>query len=164
MNPLGAKAAGASAEGARKRVYLSPMPEKVEADELRELIDHALAELDSDESRGALLRATGLRVRLEVTDLDLVLRVSASEGAHHVSWAFADGEEDDGAGLGLAMDSETANAYLQGRASLPVAIARGQVRCSGDLETALIYLPALRLLVDPYRSWMSKLHPHLAVA
>jgi hypothetical protein len=141
------------------------MPEKVEAEELRELIDHALAELDSDESRGALLRATGLQVRLEVTDLDLVLRVSASEeGAHHVSWAFANVEEDDGAGLGLAMDSETANAYLQGRASLPVAIARGQVRCSGDLKTVLIYLPALRLLVDPYRSWMTRLHPHLAVA
>jgi SCP-2 sterol transfer family len=141
------------------------MPEKVEADEFRELIDHALAELDSDERRGALLRATGLRVRLEVTDLDLVLRVSASEeGAHHVSWAFAEDEDDVGAGLGLAMDSETANAYLQGRASLPVAIARGQVRCSGDLKTALIYLPALRLLVDPYRSWMTKLHPHLAVA
>jgi SCP-2 sterol transfer family len=141
------------------------MPEKVEADELRELIDHALAELDSDERRGALLRATGLQVRLEVTDLDLVLQVSASEeGAHHVSWAFAKDSEDDGAGLGLAMDSETANAYLQGRASLPVAIARGQVRCSGDLKTALVCLPALRLLVDPYRSWMTRLHPHLAVA
>jgi SCP-2 sterol transfer family len=142
------------------------MESKVEADELRELIDHALVELDSDERRGALLRATGLQVRLEVTDLDLVLRLSASqEGAHHLSWAFAGQEADDAAsGLTLAMNSATANEYLQGEASLPVAIARGQVRCSGDLKTALIYLPALRLLVDPYRSWMTRLHPHLAVA
>jgi hypothetical protein len=140
------------------------MPEKVEAEELRELIDHALAELDSDERRGSLLRATGLQVRLEVTDLDLVLRVSASdEIAHHLSWAFAGAEQDD-AGLTLSMDSATANAYLQGKASLPVAIARGQVRCSGDLKTALIYLPALRLLVDPYRTWVTRLHPHLSVA
>jgi hypothetical protein len=140
------------------------MPEKVEADELRELIDHALAELDSDERRGALLRATGLQVRLEVTDLDLVLRLSASdENAHHLSWAFAGAGQDD-AGLTLSMDSATANAYLQGKASLPVAIARGQVRCSGDLKTALIYLPALRLLVDPYRAWVARLHPHLSVA
>jgi len=139
---------------------------KVEASELRELIDHVLAELDQDERRGSELRATGLRVRLEVTDLDMVLRVRASEeDRHHLSWAFAsDEDESAGAELRLAMDSATANAYLQGRASLPVAIARGQVRCSGDLKTALIYLPALRLLVDPYRSWVTQLHPHLAVA
>ena len=136
------------------------------ANELRELIDHALAELDLDERRGALLRATGLKVRLEVTDLDLVLRVRTSEeGSHHLSWAFAgDAEEGPPAGLALAMDAATANAYLQGSLSLPVAIARGQVSCSGDLKTALVYLPALRMIVDPYRTWVSKLHPHLAVA
>ncbi len=141
------------------------MAESVGADELRELIEHVLAELDVDERRGALLQATGLQVRLEVTDLDMVIRVRASdEGMHHLSWAFASEEEEDSAaGLTLAMDSATANAYLQGRASLPVAIARGQVRCSGDLKTALVYLPALRLLVEPYRSWVTKLHPHLAV-
>ena len=141
------------------------MATRVEASELRELIDHVLAELDQDERRGSALRATGLRVRLAVTDLDLVLRVQASEeDRHHLSWAFAGEDEGDGAGLNLAMNSTTANAYLQGRASIPVAIARGQVRCSGDLRTALIYLPALRLLVDPYRSWVTRLHPHLAVA
>ena len=142
------------------------MAGKVAADELRELIDHALADLDSDERRGALLRASGLKVRLEVTDLDLVLRVrAADDSAHHLSWAFAaDDEADDSPELTLAMNSATANAYLQGRASLPVAIARGQVRCSGDLARALIYLPALKLLVDPYRSWVAELHPHLSLA
>ena len=141
------------------------MERKVGADELRDLIEHVLAELDSDERRGSLLEATGLRVRLEVTDLDMVLRVRTSdEGNHHLSWAFASEDEEDGSvGLTLSMDSATANAYLQGRASLPVAIARGQVRCSGDLKTALVYLPALRLLVEPYRSWVTRLHPHLAV-
>ena len=142
------------------------MESKVAADELRELIDHALDELDSDERRGALLRASGLRVRLEVTDVDLVLRVRPSDDrAHHLSWAFAKTDANEASPeLTLAMDAATANAFLQGRASLPVAIARGQVRCSGDLKTALIYLPALRLLVDPYRTWVEKLHPHLSVA
>jgi hypothetical protein len=141
------------------------MVEEVGAGELRELMEHVLAELDVDERRGSLLQATGLHVRLEVTDLDMVVRVRASdEGMHHLSWAFAsEDEEDSASGLTLAMDSATANAYLQGRASLPVAIARGKVRCSGDLKTALIYLPALRLLVDPYRNWVTRLHPHLAV-
>jgi hypothetical protein len=141
------------------------MVEEVGADELRELMEHVLAELDVDERRGSVLQATGLHVRLEVTDLDMVLRVRASdEGMHHLSWAFASEDlESSASGLTLAMDSATANAYLQGRASLPVAIARGKVRCSGDLKTALIYLPALRLLVDPYRNWVTRLHPHLAV-
>jgi hypothetical protein len=141
------------------------MESEVGAEELRDLIEHVLGELDVDERRGSLLQATGLRVRLEVTDLDMVIRVRASdEGMHHLSWAFASGDGEDGAAeLTLTMDSATANAYLQGRASLPVAIARGQVRCSGDLKTALIYLPALRLLVDPYRNWVTRLHPHLAV-
>ena len=142
------------------------MASQVAASELRELIDHAFADLDLDERRGAILRATGLHVRLEVTDLDLVLRVRASEdGSHHLAWAFAEEDENEEAsGLTLAMDAATANAYLQGEQSLPVGIARGQVRCSGDLGTALTYLPALRLLVDPYRTWVSKLYPHLSVA
>lgn len=142
------------------------MASTVVADELRELIDHALAELDSDERRGALLRASGLKLRLEVTDLDLVLRVrAADDGAHHLSWAFAGADAvAPSPELTLAMDAATANEYFQGHASLPVAIARGQVRCSGDLKTALIYLPALRLLVDPYRTWVEKLYPHLSVA
>jgi hypothetical protein len=142
------------------------MASKVEASDFRELIDHVLAELDEDERRGAFLRASGLQVRLELTDLDMVLRVNASEESiHYLSWAFAsEASKSGGAGLTLSMDSETANAYLQGRVSLPVAIARGKVRCSGDLKTALTYLPALRLLVDPYRNWVTRLHPHLAVA
>lgn len=137
----------------------------VAANELRELIDHALAELDDDARRGALLRATGLRVRLEVTDLDLALFLRASdEGSHHLAWEFAAPESGEESELSLVMDAETANAYLQGQVSLPVAIARGKVRCSGDLRNALIYLPAMRLLVEPYKAWVARLHPHLSIA
>ena len=136
----------------------------VGAGELRELIDHVFSELDVDERRGALLRAARLSVRLDITDLDLSIRVRASEeGAHHLAWAFAEEGEEESDGLNLEMDSATVNAYLQGRESLAVAIARGRVRCSGDLKTALFYLPAMRLFVEPYRSWVTRLHPHLAV-
>ncbi len=134
------------------------------AGELRELIDHVFSELDLDERRGSLLRAARFSVRLEITDLDLSIRVRASEdGAHHLAWAFAeDGEPE--AGLVLEMDSATVNAYLQGSQSLPVAIARGRVRCSGDARTALVCLPAMRLFVEPYRRWVARLHPHLALS
>ena len=43
------------------------------------------------------------------------------------------------------MSAEVANRYLQGRESLAIAIARGQVRCRGESRAALAYLPAARL-------------------
>jgi hypothetical protein len=61
------------------------------------------------------------------------------------------------------MDSATANAYLQGKESLAVAIARGKVRCSGESRVALLYLPALRLVVEPYRRLVRERYPHLAL-
>jgi len=137
---------------------------KVRADELRELIDHVFAELDADERRGSVLQAAGLRVRLEITDLDMVVRVRPSEeGRHHLHWAFVESDEADATSFSLTMDSATANAYLQGHESLAVAIARGRVRCSGDLKHKLVCVPALKLLVDPYRSWVHRLHPHLSL-
>ncbi len=74
---------------------------EVGADELRELIDHVFAELDADELRGSLLQAAGLEVRLEITDLDLVIRVRAAEGRHHLAWGFAEEEEATESGLRL---------------------------------------------------------------
>jgi hypothetical protein len=133
------------------------------AAEMREVLDRALRELDGDERAGPLLRAAGLSIRLEMTDIGLVVRVAASEeGGHHLRWSF-----DDAAGpakLDLRMDSATANAYLQGEESLAIAIARGKVRTSGESRTALAYLPAMRLVVEPYRRLVRERYPHLSVA
>ena len=119
------------------------------ADELREALDHALAELDRDERFGPALRASGLAIRLRLTDVDLSVRVEAcQESEHHLQWSF---DDDAPAKLELAMDSATANAYLQGEESLAIAIARGRVHCRGESRLALFYLPVLKLLCDPYR-------------
>jgi len=140
------------------------MSEVVERNELRDLLDHVLTELDSDERSGSVLRAAGFRLRLDVTDLDLVVRVDASdEGAQHIAWAFEDERDQSPADFSLSMDSATMNAYLQGRESLVVAIAHGRVRWSGGSRTPLVYLPVLRLLAEPYRRWVERLHPHLAL-
>ena len=136
---------------------------KADAEEFREVLDRALRELDGDERAGPLLRAAGLSVRIELTDIDLVLRLrAASEGDHHLSWSFAD--RGSPAKLDLRMDSETANAYLQGKESLAIAIARGRVRCSGESRFALLYLPAMRLVVEPYRRLVREGYPHLALS
>lgn len=132
------------------------------ADEFREVLDRALRDLDGDDRSGPLLRAAGLSLRIELTDLGLVLRIWADQGdEHHLRWTF--GESDDPPKLDLKMDSETANAYLQGQESLAIAIARGKVRCSGESRIALLYLPAMRLVVEPYRRQVRERYPHLAL-
>jgi SCP-2 sterol transfer family len=134
----------------------------LEANEFREVLDRALRELDRDERSGPLLRAAGLSLRIELTDLDLVVRVAASEESdHHLRWSFNEGSGP--AKLVLRMDSETANAYLQGEESLAIAIARGKVRTSGDSRVALLYLPAMRLVVEPYRRSVRERFPHMAL-
>jgi hypothetical protein len=129
--------------------------------EYRELLDEMLSELDADLRAGPLLRATGLRMRLEFPDLPLVLNVAASEDPHHhLRWKFSDPAEWEPK-LSLRMDSKVANAYLQGKESLAIAIARGRVQATGDSRCALLYVPALRLVVPAYRRLVAQAYPHL---
>ena len=133
------------------------------ATEFRELLDEALSELDADEKSGPLLRAAGLRMRFDFPDLGLVLNVAASEEpGHHLRWEFSDAVDWEPK-LNLSMDSQIANAYLQGKESLAIAIARGRVRFNGDTRCALLYVPALRLVVGPYRRLVRQEYPHLLV-
>jgi hypothetical protein len=136
----------------------------VSAEQLRELLDRTLKELDADERLGPLIRATGIRLRLECPDVGLVLNVAASEGPErHLRWAFSD-DVDWEPRLELRMSSEVANAYLQGRESLAVAIARGKVRVRGDSRVAVLYVPTTRLIVEPYKRCVRELHPDLALS
>ena len=133
------------------------------ATEFRELLDESLSELDADEKSGPLLRAAGLRMRFDFPDLGLVLNVAASEEpGHHLRWEFSDAVDWEPK-LSLRMDSRIANAYLQGRESLAIAIARGRVRLNGDTRCALLYVPALRMVVGPYRRRVRQEYPHLLV-
>jgi hypothetical protein len=137
--------------------------EQIEGAELRQLLDEVLAEVDADERAGPLLRAAGLRLRFQFTDLGLVLNVTTTEEpGHHLRWRFSD-QVDWEPKLELRMDSAVANAYLQGRESLAIAIARGRVKAKGDSRHALLYVPALRLIVEPYRRRVHDTAPHLAL-
>jgi hypothetical protein len=132
--------------------------------EFRRLLDRALREVDGDDRAGTLLRATGLRIRFDFPDLGLVLNVAVTDdGEHHLRWAFADGAEWKPK-LELRMDSAVANAYLQGKESLAIAIARRQVRCSGEARVALLYVPAIRLLGEPYRRIVEADYPGLLLS
>ena len=118
---------------------------------MREALSAALERADADDAGGPLLRATGMRLRLHLTDVGLVVTVAASDDPERcIEWRFGDDSPWE-AKLDLSMDSEVANRWLQGRESIPVAIARGQVRYSGSSRCALVYLPALKLIQQHYR-------------
>jgi hypothetical protein len=131
------------------------------AEEAREVLETLLRAVDGDDRAGGLLRAAGARIRIELTDLALVVNLApADESGRHLAWRFDDQVSHEPR-LRIAMDSGTANAYLQGRESLAIAIAQGRVRCEGDARSALLYVPALRRLVEPYRRLISDRFPEL---
>ena len=133
------------------------------ANEMRELLDRVLSKVDGDDQSGPLLRATGMHMRLRFPDLELAINIAASEDPeHYVEWSF-DVTPPWEPKLEMTMDSAMANAYLQGKTSVPVAIARGQVQCDGDARSALLYLPAAKLITDPYRRLVGAEYPHLAI-
>ena len=133
------------------------------AEEMREILDRALSAANADEEAGPLLRATGLRLRLICPDLDVAVNIAASDDSDScIEWSFSDVPEWKPK-LELTMSSSVANAYLQGATSLPVAIARGEIRCSGDARAALRYLPAARLITGPYRELFATEFEHLDV-
>jgi hypothetical protein len=134
------------------------------AEEMREILDRVLSQVDRDERAGPLLRATRMRLRLRCPDFSLAVNIAASEDPNScVEWSFSE-RAPWAPKLELAMDSAVANAYLQGKASVPVAIARGQIKCSGDARSALLYLPAAKLITDPYRELVAAEYSHLVVS
>lgn len=134
----------------------------VRAHEVRAALEQALAVVEADERVGPLVAANELRMRFEFTDSDLSLNVAVAERGGALRWSAAD---DPGwrAQFTLAMSSEVANRYLQGRESLAIAIARGQARVSGGAGAALRCLPATRLISERYRGIVQSHFPRLAV-
>jgi hypothetical protein len=133
------------------------------AEEMREILDRVLSAVDADEDAGPLLRATGMRLSLICPDLDLAVNIAASDDPDScIEWSFSDSPQWKPK-LELTMSSSVANAYLQGATSVPVAIARGEIRCSGDARAALHYLPAARLITGPYRELVASDYEHLDV-
>jgi hypothetical protein len=157
---VGGRGAGAAESHGRAAVESAGFSS---AGELREVLDALVSAVDSDERIGTLIRAAGPRMRLEFTDCGIVLNLAEGDGrGENLLWRFDD-DADWEPRLRLWMDSATATRYLQGAESLAIAIARGRVRCEGDARVALLYVPAMRLLVEPYRRLVAERFPRLAV-
>jgi hypothetical protein len=134
----------------------------MDAEQFRAALERALTEAESDERVGPPICATKMRLRFVFDDVGLALNIAALEGEERLSWSFGSVAWEPK--LTLTMNSEVANRYLLGRESLAIALARGRVRVRGDSRTALLYLPAARLISEPYRRVVDSAFPALAAA
>jgi hypothetical protein len=146
---------------AAAREDIAPAADAVRAADFRAALEQALELADSDERIGPLLAATKVRMRFRFPDSDMELNIAAGEGeGRNLRWSF--GEVDWTPKLELTMESAVANRFLQGRESLAIAIARGRARYRGESRSALLGLPATRLLCEPYREVVRDGFPALA--
>jgi hypothetical protein len=133
-------------------------------DEFRAVMDQIFAMMDEDPEMGPKLRDADVPQRFEFTDLDMVVNVRAAEGGEggNLHWEWTDDVDWDPK-VRMAMSSETANRYFQGKENVAVAIARRRIKSGGDVKAALSLIPITKPIYARYRDLVERDYPHLAV-
>jgi len=132
------------------------------AQEFREVMDQVFTLMSEDEEMGPKLRDADVPQRFEFDDVDLVLNVRAGhpdEGVN-LAWEWTD-DIDWKPKVKMAMSSETANKYFQGKENVPMAIARRRIKTGGDVKAALALMPVTKPVFGLYRELVESNYPHL---
>ena len=136
--------------------------EFLSSQEFRALMDQVFSMMSDDPEMGPELRDADVPQRFEFSDLDLVCNVRAArageEGCLH--WEWTD-EVDWEPRVRMAMSSETANKYFQGRENIAMAIARRRIKAGGDVKAALEIMPITKPVFARYRALVEAEYPHL---
>jgi len=129
--------------------------------EFREVMDRTFALMSDDPEMGPKLRDADTPQRFEFTDVDLVVNIRAGGPEEpNLSWVWSD-DIDWEPKVRMAMSSETANRYFQGRENIAIAIARRRIKAGGDVKAALVILPLTKPLFARYRAMIAADYPHL---
>jgi hypothetical protein len=113
---------------------------------------------------GPKLRDADVPMRYEFTDVELVANIRAATGdeAGNLYWEWSD-DVDWEPKVRMAMSSETANRYFQGKENVAVALARRRIKSGGDVKAALSLIPITKPVYARYRALVEAEYPHLAV-
>ena len=132
--------------------------------EFREVMDKVFGLMDADPDMGPKLKAADVPQRFEFTDLDLVVNIRAAEEGEdgNLHWEWSD-EVDWEPKVKMAMSSETANKYFQGKENVPMALARRRIKSGGDVKAALRLIPITKPVFAQYRAMLEAEYPHLVV-
>jgi hypothetical protein len=133
------------------------------AEEFREVLDRTFEIMSTDPEMGPKLRDAEAPQRFEFPDLDLVVNVSFAPeitDGRHLRWEWSDeiGWEPE---VEMAMDSDVANRYFQGKENIAMAIARRRIKASGDVRKALALIPITKPVFARYRAMIEEEYPHL---
>ena len=133
-------------------------------DEFHEVMDRVFAMMDADPEMGPKLRDADVPQRFEFTDVDMVVNVRAARAGEggNLHWEWSDDVDWDPR-VKMAMSSETANKYFQGKENVAIAIARRRIRTGGDVKAALSLIPITKPVYARYRGMLEDEFPHLVV-
>jgi hypothetical protein len=131
--------------------------------EFCEVMDRTFTMMSDDPEIGPQLRDADTPQRFEFTDLDLVVNIRAGgPDEQNLVWEWSD-EVDWEPKVKMAMSSETANRYFQGKENVAIAIARRRIKAGGDVKAALAIIPITKPLFAHYRKMIAADYPHLEV-
>jgi hypothetical protein len=126
-------------------------------------MDRTFGLMRDDADMGPRLRAADTPQRFEFTDLDMVVNIRAgADGEPNLAWEWSD-EIDWEPKVRMAMSSDTANRYFQGKENVAIAIARRRIKAGGDVKAALAIIPITKPLFGQYREMIAAEYPHLEV-
>ena len=127
------------------------------------MMDRTFTLMSDDPDMGPQLRDADTPQRFEFTDLDLVVNIRArAAGEPNLAWEWSD-EVDWEPKVRMAMSSETANRYFQGKENVAIAIARRRIKAGGDVKAALALIPITKPLYGRYREMVAADYPHLTL-
>jgi hypothetical protein len=132
-------------------------------EEFREVMNRTFALMSDDPDIGPKLRDADTPQRFEFTDVDMVVNIrSGGADEANLAWEWTD-EISWEPKVRMAMTSETANRYFQGKENVAIAIARRRIKAGGDVKAALAILPITKPLFVRYREMIAVDYPHLEV-
>jgi hypothetical protein len=132
--------------------------------EFRDVMDRVFAMMDEDPAMGPQLRDADVPQRFEFDDVDLVVNIRAARPGEdgNLHWEWSD-DVDWQPKVRMAMSSETANKYFQGKENIAVALARRRIKSGGDVKAALSLMPITKPVFARYRAMLEAEYPHLVV-
>jgi hypothetical protein len=129
--------------------------------EFREVMDRTFALMSDDPDMGPRLREADTPQRFEFTDVEMVVNIrSGDQGEPNLAWEWTDDISWEPK-VRMAMSSETANRYFQGKENVAIAIARRRIKAGGDVKAALAIIPITKPLFAHYREMIAADYPHL---
>jgi putative sterol carrier protein len=120
------------------------VPRFRDEDELNRYVGGIFEAAMADEETGPKLAQTGLVLGMACTDPEGVLTIDLPNGKVH------QGPGGPAPDATMAMATETANAYWQGKVNLPFAMARGKIKVEGTMTKLLALAPLAKKLFPVY--------------